>query len=80
MRADAYPLDTVLGERQQWVVPVYQRHYAWETGEDKATPKGFFQPLRKSFGVTAVWMAQSNLDRCVRHRMYKRVLSVAAER
>lgn len=39
MRADAYPLDTVLGERQQWVVPVYQRHYEWETGEDKQLPK-----------------------------------------
>lgn len=39
MRADAYPLDTVLGERQQWVVPVYQRHYEWETGEDRQIPK-----------------------------------------
>ncbi len=39
MRADAYPLDTVLGERQQWVVPVYQRHYEWETGEDRQLPK-----------------------------------------
>ncbi len=39
MRADAYPLDTVLGERQQWVVPVYQRHYEWETEEDRQIPK-----------------------------------------
>ena len=39
MRADAYPLDTVLGERQQWVVPVYQRHYEWETEEDRQLPK-----------------------------------------
>ncbi|MGH9428329.1 MAG: DUF262 domain-containing protein, partial [Terriglobia bacterium] len=39
MRADTYPLDTVLGERQQWVVPVYQRHYEWETAEDKQIPK-----------------------------------------
>ena len=39
MRADAYPLDTVLGERQQWVVPVYQRHYEWEIEEDKQLPK-----------------------------------------
>lgn len=39
MRADAYPLDTVLGERQQWVVPVYQRHYEWETAEDRQLPK-----------------------------------------
>ncbi|RWB39716.1 MAG: DUF262 domain-containing protein [Mesorhizobium sp.] len=28
-----------LGERQQWVVPVYQRHYEWETGEDRQLPK-----------------------------------------
>jgi uncharacterized protein with ParB-like and HNH nuclease domain len=39
MRADAYPLETVLGERQQWVVPVYQRHYEWETDEDRQLPK-----------------------------------------
>lgn len=39
MRADAYSLDSVLGEKQQWVVPVYQRHYEWETGEDKQLPK-----------------------------------------
>lgn len=39
MRADAHPLDVVLGDRQQWVVPVYQRHYEWEIGEDKQLPK-----------------------------------------
>lgn len=39
MRADAYPLDSVLGEKQQWVVPVYQRHYEWDTGEDQQLPK-----------------------------------------
>lgn len=39
MRADAYPLETVLLERQQWVVPVYQRHYEWETEEDRQLPK-----------------------------------------
>ena len=39
MRADATPLNDVLLERQQWVVPVYQRHYEWETGEDKQLPK-----------------------------------------
>lgn len=39
MRADAYPLEIVLSERQQWVVPVYQRHYEWETGEDRQLPK-----------------------------------------
>jgi hypothetical protein len=38
MRADAYPLDTVLGEKQQWVVPVYQRHYEWETGKTSSFP------------------------------------------
>ena len=27
-------LDVVLGERQRWCVPVYQRHYEWETGEN----------------------------------------------
>jgi hypothetical protein len=39
MRADAYPLETVLGEGQQWVVPVYQRHYEWDTGEERQLPK-----------------------------------------
>jgi hypothetical protein len=38
MRADAFSLDVVLSEKQQWVVPVYQRHYEWETGEDKQLP------------------------------------------
>jgi len=39
MRADASPLDTVLGEKQQWVVPVYQRHYAWKSDDEKQIPK-----------------------------------------
>lgn len=39
MRADAYPLETVLGEKQQWVVPVYQRHYEWGTYEGEQIPK-----------------------------------------
>ena len=39
MRADAFPINTVLNERQQWVVPVYQRHYEWETDEDRQIPK-----------------------------------------
>lgn len=26
-------------ERHQWVVPVYQRHYECETGEDRQIPK-----------------------------------------
>ena len=39
MRADAFRLEVVLSEKQQWVVPVYQRHYEWETNEDKQIPK-----------------------------------------
>jgi len=39
MKANPYSLDAVLGQRQQWVVPVYQRHYEWETTEDKQLPK-----------------------------------------
>ena len=39
MRADAYPLEIVLSDRRQWVVPVYQRHYERETGEDRQLPK-----------------------------------------
>lgn len=29
----------MLKETQQWVVPVYQRHYEWETSEDRQLPK-----------------------------------------
>ena len=32
-------LDSVLRENHQWVVPVYQRHYEWETKEDRQLPK-----------------------------------------
>lgn len=39
MRADAYKLEVILSDKQQWVVPVYQRHYEWEIGEDKQIPK-----------------------------------------
>ena len=39
MRSDPYPLDVVLGERQQWIIPVYQRHYEWETGQEQQIPK-----------------------------------------
>ena len=39
MRSDVCPLSSVLNQRQQWVVPVYQRHYEWETGQDKQIPK-----------------------------------------
>jgi uncharacterized protein with ParB-like and HNH nuclease domain len=37
--AKAHDLNFVLGQRQQWVVPVYQRHYEWETDADKQLPK-----------------------------------------
>ena len=33
MDAKNLPLNTILKERQQWVVPVYQRQYAWESGD-----------------------------------------------
>lgn len=39
MDAKAHNLNFVLGQRQQWVVPVYQRHYEWETEDDKQIPK-----------------------------------------
>lgn len=39
MRSDVCPLSSVLNQRQQWVVPVYQRHYEWETGQDKQIQK-----------------------------------------
>ncbi|NOX42011.1 MAG: DUF262 domain-containing protein, partial [Alphaproteobacteria bacterium] len=39
MDAKAHDLNFVLGQRQQWVVPVYQRHYEWEIGADKQIAK-----------------------------------------
>ncbi len=39
MHAKDYALDSVLKQFQQWVIPVYQRHYSWETKEDKQLPK-----------------------------------------
>ena len=39
MHAKDWALGAVLQERQQWVIPVYQRTYAWETGPDKQLPK-----------------------------------------
>ena len=39
MDAKAHDLNFVLGQKQHWVVPVYQRHYEWETGTDKQIPK-----------------------------------------
>lgn len=38
MEANVRNLDVVLNERQQWVVPVYQRHYEWKTDEDQQIP------------------------------------------
>lgn len=39
MQAKDHPLNVVLQERQQWVIPVYQRTYTWETGPDSQLPK-----------------------------------------
>ena len=41
MDAKAYDLNSVLGDRQQWVVPVYQRHYEWESAKDGQIPKAW---------------------------------------
>ena len=38
MEAYARSLDVALKERQQWVVPVYQRHYSWKSDDDEQTP------------------------------------------
>lgn len=38
MEAYARSLDVVLKERQQWVVPVYQRHYSWKSDDDEQIP------------------------------------------
>lgn len=34
MESRVLSLDDVLRERQRWCVPVYQRHYAWDVGDD----------------------------------------------
>ena len=39
MRANPFTLERILGEKQQWVVPVYQRHYEWEIEEGRQLPK-----------------------------------------
>lgn len=39
MLAAVYNLNEILGDRRQWVVPVYQRHYEWETVQDKQIPE-----------------------------------------
>lgn len=38
MEAYARSLDVVLKERQQWVVPVYQRHYSWKSDDEEQIP------------------------------------------
>lgn len=38
MEAYARSLDIVLKERQQWVVPVYQRHYSWKSDDEEQIP------------------------------------------
>lgn len=38
MEAYARPLDVILKERQQWVVPVYQRHYSWKSDDEEQIP------------------------------------------
>lgn len=39
MHAKDHSLNSVLKEKQQWVIPVYQRHYAWRCGTDGQLPK-----------------------------------------
>jgi|GEM_PF-243775 len=38
MEAYARSLDVILKERQQWVVPVYQRHYSWKSDDEEQIP------------------------------------------
>ncbi len=38
MQAKDYPLASVLQERQQWVIPVYQRTYSWRSTADGQIP------------------------------------------
>ncbi|MHA3793603.1 DUF262 domain-containing protein [Sphingomonas sp. YL-JM2C] len=46
MQAKDWALHAVLAERQQWVIPVYQRTYAWSTRSDKQIPK-LWEDLRE---------------------------------
>jgi hypothetical protein len=39
MHAKDWALNAVLQERQQWVIPVYQRTYTWDIKPDKQIPK-----------------------------------------
>lgn len=46
MEARVLSLEYVLGERQRWVVPVYQRHYSWQSsGLDSQLPR-FWEDVR----------------------------------
>lgn len=38
MDAKAHKLGDVLNQRQQWVVPVYQRHYSWKSDDEEQIP------------------------------------------
>ena len=38
MHAKDLPLNDLLEERQQWVIPVYQRHYSWRSDPDGQIP------------------------------------------
>jgi uncharacterized protein with ParB-like and HNH nuclease domain len=46
MEAKVVNLENLLKYRQQWVVPVYQRHYEWKTGADQQMPY-FWEDLMK---------------------------------
>ena len=45
METRALDLNAVLGQKQQWVVPVYQRHYGWRIGPDSQLDK-FWRDLQ----------------------------------
>ncbi|MBB4620066.1 hypothetical protein [Sphingomonas abaci] len=53
MRAKDWKLNDVLQKRQQWVIPVYQRHYAWEKREDKQLPTLWAERLAEA--ADQVW-------------------------
>ena len=56
MDAKPHTLQTVLTQKCQWVVPVYQRHYVWETTANKQLPE-FWNELQdktlRSFDSTS---------------------------
>jgi hypothetical protein len=53
MEARVLTLDDVLRERQRWCVPVYQRHYEWETGENGQLTRLWEDIEEKAEGVLA---------------------------